>query len=88
MNKEKSIAPVKGSEAMHICKIQPEDLKEPLILKEKQDGEDGVFGLIPNDKTHTMILFPMEGDETAIKLTVKTAKILIAMLDHQIHKWL
>lgn len=70
------------------CKLPSGDLEEPLTLKEKQDVEDGIFGLIPDDKTHTMILFPMEGDETAIKLTIKTAKILIAILDHQIHRWL
>ncbi|TVX93008.1 hypothetical protein [Paenibacillus agilis] len=46
-----------------------------------------LFAIIPDDLTHTMILCPVEVGQTAIKLTEKTAKILVAMLDHQIQEW-
>lgn len=50
--------------------------------------EPGVlFAIIPDDQTHTMTLFPLEEGQTAIKLTKKTAEILIAMLDRQIQEW-
>lgn len=47
-----------------------------------------LFVLVPDDKTHTMILCPLEEEQRGIKLTKETAKILIAMLDHQIQEWL
>ncbi len=47
-----------------------------------------LFAIIPDDETRTMTLSPMGEGETAIKLTEKTAKILIAMLDRQIQEWL
>lgn len=47
-----------------------------------------VFVLIPDDETQTMILCPFEEGQTAIKLTKKTAEILIAMLGRQIREWL
>lgn len=54
------------------------------------DPEDpGIqFAIIPDDQSHTMILCPLDEGQTAIKLTKKTAKILIAMLDRQIQEWL
>lgn len=52
--------------------------KEPGIL----------FALIPDDETRTMTLSPMGEGATSIKLTEKTAKILISMLDRQIQEWL
>ena len=51
--------------------------KEPGIL----------FALIPDDETRTMTLSPMGEGATSIKLTEKTAKILISMLDRQIQEW-
>lgn len=51
--------------------------------------EPGVmFAIIPDNQTRTMILCPMEEGQTAIKLTEKTAKILIAMVNRQIQEWL
>lgn len=51
--------------------------------------EPGIlFALIPDDQTRTMILCPIDEGQTSIKLTEKTAKILISMLDHQIQEWL
>lgn len=46
-----------------------------------------LFAMTPDDETRTMILFPMEEGQTSIKLNEKTAKILIAMLNHQIQEW-
>lgn len=47
-----------------------------------------LFAIIPDDQTRTIVLCTMEGEQAAIKLTEKTAKILIAMLDRQIREWL
>lgn len=70
------------------CEMPPEEAERPLAPEELQGAEDGVFGLIPDDESHTMVLCPMKPGETAVKLTVKTAKILIAILDRQIREWL
>lgn len=67
------------------------DQKETALdaTKAVNPEEPGVlFAIIPDDQTQTMILCPMDEGQTSIKLTKKTAKILIAMLDRQIQEWL
>lgn len=47
-----------------------------------------VFAMIPDDASQTMTLYPTDESKTSIKLTKKTARILIAILDRQLQEWL
>jgi hypothetical protein len=72
-----------------VYELSAADMEKPITSEEeRRAAEDGIFALMPDEESHTMILAPWREGETGIKLTVKTAKILIAMLDHQIKEWL
>lgn len=72
-----------------VVELSAADMEKPITPEEeRRAAEDGIFALMPDEESHTMILAPWGEGETGIKLTVKTAKILIAMLDRQIREWL
>ena len=58
------------------------------VIKKRIESQEELFAIIPDDQTRTMILCPIEEGQCAIKLTKKTAKLLIAMIDRQIQEWL
>lgn len=64
------------------------DIDEIVSAVKNRLEQEELFAIIPDDQTRTMILCPIEEGQSAIKLTEKTAKLLIAMIDRQIQEWL
>lgn len=54
---------------------------------ETQRQQELIYGLISDNDTKTIKLFPMIETQRYIKLTKKTAESLTAILNHQIQKW-